>query len=73
MKCTFCSSTETIVKKHHHIYKMKNEIIEFDADRRFCSKCNQFVYDSELDNNAGKQAISIYNKRVGLSSKIESI
>lgn len=69
MKCTFCSSEKTHVKKHHHTYTIKNEIIEFEADRRFCSECNQLIYDSELDNNAGKQAISIYNKRVGIPSE----
>lgn len=66
MKCNFCLSEETYVKMHHHKYNVKNEEIEFDAERRFCSKCNQLIYDSELDNNAGRQAIALYNKKVGI-------
>ena len=68
MKCSFCSSEKTYVKEYHHTYTIKNEVIEFDANRRFCSECNQLVYDSELDNDAGKKAIFIYNKRFGISS-----
>ena len=66
MKCNFCLSEETYVKMYHHKYNVKNEEIEFDAERRFCSKCNQLIYDSELDNNAGRQAIALYNKKVGI-------
>lgn len=66
MRCDNCLSTDTYVKMHHYKYQIKNKEIEFDAERRFCSKCNSLVYDQKLDNNAGKQAISLYNKEYGL-------
>lgn len=66
MKCDVCLSKDTYVKMHHHNYQIKNEEVEFDAERRFCSNCNSLVYDSELDNKASKMAISIYNKNYGI-------
>lgn len=59
MKCSSCSSTNTYVKNYHHYFKCENKSIEFDFNRRFCSKCNSLVYDDELDNIASKKALGI--------------
>lgn len=66
MRCNNCLTNNTYVKTYHHEYLVKNRKIEFDAERRFCHECNNLVYDRELDNNAGKLAISIYNKKFGI-------
>lgn len=66
MKCTNCLSDETYIKLHHHKVNIKNKSIEFDSERKFCANCNQLVYDSELDNIAGKKALAIYNKKYGI-------
>lgn len=62
MICDNCGSKETYVKEYHHKY---NDI-EFYAKRRFCSKCNNLVYDEELDNEASKKAIREKNKILGV-------
>ncbi len=62
MICDNCGSKETYVKEHHHKY---NDI-EFYSKRRFCSKCNNLVYDEELDNEAAKKAIREKNKLLGV-------
>ena len=62
MICDNCGSKETYVKEYHHKY---NDI-EFYSKRRFCSKCNNLVYDEELDNEAAKKAIRKKNKLLGV-------
>lgn len=62
MICDNCGSKETYVKEYHHKY---NDI-EFYSKRRFCSKCNNLVYDEELDNEASKKAIREKNKMLGV-------
>lgn len=62
MICDNCGSKETYVKEYHHKY---NDI-EFYSKRRFCSKCNNLVYDEELDNEASKKAIREKNKILGV-------
>lgn len=62
MICDNCGSKETYVKEYHHKY---NDI-EFYSKRRFCSKCNNLVYDEELDNEASKKAIREKNKLLGV-------
>lgn len=62
MICDNCGSKETYVKEYHHKY---NDI-EFYSKRRFCSKCNNLVYDEELDNEASKKAIREHNKLIGV-------
>lgn len=62
MTCDICGSKETYTKEHLHKY----DDIEFYSNRRFCSKCNNLVYDEKLDNEASKKAIKEHNKLVGL-------
>ena len=62
MICDNCGSKETYVKEYHHKY---NDM-EFYSKRRFCSKCNNLVYDEELDNEASKKAIREKNKILGV-------
>lgn len=62
MICDNCGSKETYVKEYHHKY---NDI-EFYSKRRFCSICNNLVYDEELDNEASKKAIREKNKILGV-------
>lgn len=67
MTCDKCFSTETYIKEHHHSYQIKDKTIEFDSKRRFCKKCNNLVYDKELDENASEKAIELYNNQYGIS------
>ena len=64
MTCNNCNSNETYIKEYLHKY----DDIEFTSNRRFCSKCNNLVYDEELDNEASKKAIREKNKLIGLDS-----
>lgn len=69
MKCDICSSTETYIKNHKHVYTIKGKEVQFIAKRRFCKNCNNLVYDQELDNEASKKAFSTYNKQYGISKE----
>lgn len=69
MRCDNCGSTDTYVKNHEHIYQIKGKEIKFNSDRRFCSKCNNLVYDEELDNIASEKGIEIYNKLYGVTKE----
>lgn len=62
MKCDNCGSKETYIKEYLHEY----DDIKFYAKRRFCSKCNELIYNEELDNEASKKAIREHNKKIGL-------
>lgn len=66
MKCDNCGCTKTNIKKHTHNYIIKGYEISFKSDRRFCSNCNNLVYDEELDNIASKKTIEIYNSKYGI-------
>lgn len=66
MKCDICESVKTYVKSHKHSYTIKGKTIKFASDRRFCSNCNNLVYDFELDNIASEKAILIYNNEYGI-------
>lgn len=69
MRCDICGSTDTYVKSHEHIYQIKGKEIKFNSDRRFCSICNNLVYDEKLDNIASEKAIDIYNKLYGVTKE----
>lgn len=69
MKCDNCMCTDTYIKLYHHKFNIKNEVIEFDSDRRFCSQCNELVYDHKLDDIANKLSIKLYNERFGISKE----
>lgn len=69
MRCYICGSTDSYIKNHEHIYQIKGKEIKFNSDRKFCSKCNNLVYDEELDNIASKKAIDIYNKLYGVEKE----
>ena len=69
MRCDNCGSTDTYVKNHEHIYQIKGKEIKFNSDRRFCSKCNNLVYDEKLDNIASEKGIEIYNKLYGVTKE----
>lgn len=66
MRCDNCGSTDTYIKNHEHIYQIKGKEIKFNSDRRFCSKCNNLVYDEKLDNISSEKGIEIYNKLYGV-------
>ncbi len=67
MKCDICGNTNTYIKDHKHNYKRGNIKYSFISKRRFCSNCNNLVYDAELDNEASKKAISTYTEIVGIN------
>ena len=69
MRCDNCGSTDTYIKNHEHIYQIKGKEIKFNSDRRFCSKCNNLVYDDKLDNIASEKGIEIYNKLYGVTKE----
>lgn len=66
MICDICKCKDTYVQKYEHHYVIKGEEIVFTKLRRFCKNCNHLIYDKELDNLASKEAIRLYNERVGL-------
>ncbi len=74
IKCDNCNSTETYIKDYLHKYSFKGQEIEFVLKRRFCKKCNSLVYDPELDNKAGEEAIKLYNEKYGIpGNKIKEL
>jgi putative zinc finger/helix-turn-helix YgiT family protein len=66
MRCDFCFCTNTYTKDYKHAYHIKGKSINFISKRRFCKECNNLVYDKDLDNEAGRKAIEIYNKKFGI-------
>lgn len=64
--CDNCKCNNTYIKKHHHKVTIKNKNIEFDSNRRFCNNCNSLIYDEELDNDAIKKGLIIYNREYGI-------
>lgn len=69
MRCDICENTNTYIKDYHHEYIIKGKEINFIAPRRFCKNCDNLVYDAELDNQASEIAISLYNKKYGISKE----
>ncbi len=69
MRCDNCGSSDTYVKNHEHIYQIKGKEIKFNSDRRFCSKCDNLVYDEKLDNTASEKGIEVYNKLYGVTKE----
>lgn len=69
MKCDMCGSVDTYVKNHEHVYYIKDREIKFILERRFCQKCDNLVYDKDLDNLVSKEAIKIYNEKYGISGE----
>ena len=66
MICDNCSSKEFYIKNHKHSYTFKGKTIEFESKRRFCRKCNNLVYDKELDEEAIRKALALYNSKYGI-------
>lgn len=69
MKCDNCNCIETYIKENENIYTIKGKRISVYSNRRFCKKCNNLVYDSELDNITSLLAIDLYNKQYGISKE----
>ena len=69
MRCDNCLCTETYTKDFKHEYSIRGKNIEFISPRRFCKNCNSLVYDEELDNEAGRKAIELYNNEYGISKE----
>lgn len=69
MICDICNSQETYIKDYEHNYSIKGRNISFIAKRRFCKKCNNLVYDSNLDNKASEIAINKYNEKYGITKE----
>ena len=69
MKCDNCSSNTTYVKDYNYKYIVKDKEIDITSKRRFCSKCNNLVYDEELDSIASNEAIKKYNELYGIPSE----
>lgn len=69
MNCTICGNTNTVIKDYNNKFIIKGKDISFECKRRFCSKCNNLIYDEFLDNKASLEAIKIYNKLYGIPSE----
>lgn len=69
MKCDNCLCKNTYTKEYEHNYNIKGQTIKFVSTRRFCKQCNSLVYDAELDNEASRKAIELYNKEYGISKE----
>lgn len=69
MKCDICGSINTYVKMHRHEYEIKGKKIEFESNRRFCSECENLVYDKNLDDFASLKAIAVFNKKYGIAKE----
>lgn len=74
MKCDICGSVDSYVKEYTNVYNIKGKEIKFNSKRRFCSKCNNLIYDDILDNETSIKAIDLYNKLYGIEKeKITSL
>lgn len=71
--CDECGSNETYVKTHIHEFKKNNHVINLEIKSRFCKKCDNEVYDSELDSKALSEALHLYNQKYGISEDIKRI
>lgn len=69
MKCDVCGCLETYVKNYENSFLIKGKKIIVCSDRRFCKKCNNLVYDEELDNKVSEMAINSYNKNYGITKE----
>ena len=58
--CNECNSEETYIKKYKSTFNIKGNNIEVNMNRRFCSKCNNLVYDHELDDTYLKDISKIF-------------
>ncbi len=67
--CDICGSKETYVKDYKHEYTVKNKKITITSKNRFCSKCNNLVYDAYLDNITLKEIFREYNKSIGITKE----
>ena len=65
MICDVCGSKRNYIKKHKHIFIIRGNELKFTSPRRFCSNCNNLVYDADLDNKASVKALKLYNKLYG--------
>ena len=66
MICDVCGSNESIIKDYTDTFNVKGKLITIKAKRRFCKKCNNYVYDEELDNAISKQILENYNHLYGI-------
>ena len=66
MNCDICGCKETYIKDYKHTYTIKGQKINLKSKRRFCSNCNNLVYDEVLDNETTKKVIELYNESFGI-------
>lgn len=69
MRCDNCLCTKSYTKDYKHKYVIRGKEIEFTSKRRFCKECDNLIYDEELDNEAGRKAIELYNKEYGITKE----
>ncbi len=69
MRCDICNNDKTYVQEYKNEYNIKGKIISFNSNRRFCTKCNNLVYDENLDNEVTLKAIKMYNENYGIKSE----
>ena len=66
MKCPICNSEETIIKEYQKTFIIKDKKIEETITSKFCSKCNNQIYDEQLDEEALKKAFKKYLNTYGI-------
>jgi len=68
-RCDICGSEDTYVKDFEHEYPVKDSLIKITSKNRFCSKCNNHVYDPDLDNETLKKVFREYTKQIGVPAE----
>lgn len=69
MKCQICSCEDSIVKEYEKIFKIKNKNVKVKIKSRFCTNCNNMIYDEKLDNDTSKRVIQTYLKNYGIEKE----
>ena len=69
MKCQICNCKNSIIKEYLKTFNVKDKSIKVLIKSRFCTNCNNMLYDEDLDNDASKKAIQKYLKEYGLENE----
>ena len=66
MKCANCQNDKFIIKKYTKEFNVKGKKIKTEITSKFCSKCNNLIYDEKLDQEATKKVIKEYLDNYGI-------
>ena len=66
MICSNCRSKDTYTKLCTKEFEKNGNIVKVRSIRRFCEKCDELVYDEELDEIFHNKAFKEYNEKFGI-------